>query len=319
MSDKEINDEMNSEEYLKKYLDETDTSSNSHSNEPMEIEESEDVNSNRRASDLKYMTVDIETLPLGMFYPKGTKIKIRACEVKEIQAYSMVEEGNFADVVDKMNNMLSACIRIEYANGKTGTYLDIKDGDRYYLIFLIREFTFQKGNVLTVKEDCDCGEEVTIPLTRQHFEFYEIEKSIASYFNKQDGKFIFETVNGSKFKIGVPSIGLQRTFTSKIQKDYKENKKLPNLSFLKIVPFTISHLNRCEDKFIDEKLKEFEQIHKDDFQFLNSVIDKMKFGIKKLVNKCDKCGTEVRTDMRFPTGAAGIFVVPDAFEKFIKK
>jgi hypothetical protein len=45
----------------------------------------------------------------------------------------------------------------------------------------------------------------------------------------------------------------------------------------------------------------------------------MSFGIKELLKNCHACGVEVRTEMSFPNGASGIFVVHDAFEAFIKE
>jgi hypothetical protein len=55
------------------------------------------------------------------------------------------------------------------------------------------------------------------------------------------------------------------------------------------------------------------------FQFLNAAVGKMTFGIKDLVKPCSACGVEVRTEMQFPNGASGIFVIHDAFEAFIKE
>jgi len=98
---------------------------------------------------------------------------VRPAQVKEIQAYSMVDDENFYDIVEKMNHMLQSCIRIKYADGKMGSYLEIKDQDRLYLIFLIRELTFQQGNSLTVKAKCECDEsEIQIELSRDNFVFH---------------------------------------------------------------------------------------------------------------------------------------------------
>jgi hypothetical protein len=69
---------------------------------------------------------------------------------------------------------------------------------------------------------------------------------------------------------------------------------------------------------IKAKVKEFEEIDDISFQFLNSAVSKMTFGIKELKRNCE-CGEEVRTDMQFPTGASGIFVIHDAFEAYIKE
>ena len=70
---------------------------------------------------------------------------------------------------------------------------------------------------------------------------------------------------------------------------------------------------------IKVKLKEFEDLDDISFQFLNAAVSKMTFGVKELAKNCHACGVEVRTEMTFPNGASGIFVVHDAFETFIKK
>jgi len=309
----------NSEDFLKKYLNDTE-SDGSESGRDTNDEEvfSKNVKSDSRATDLQFFNFDSEDLPLGMFYPKGTTIMVRAAQVKEIQSYSMVDDNNFYDIVEKMNDMLGACVRVKYPDGKMGTFRDIKDGDRYYLIFLIRELTFQKGSVLSVKAECDCGEKIDIPLSRNNFEFYGIDDDLEPFFNKNKRLFVLETLNGDIFELGVPNVGLQKSFTEKIVDDYRK-KENPNLSFLKIIPFTISHLSKVEDKFINKKLYEFQSMDDNSFQFLNAAVNKMQFGIEKLKGDCEKCGTEVRTDMQFPGGASAIFVIHDAFKKFIKK
>ena len=69
---------------------------------------------------------------------------------------------------------------------------------------------------------------------------------------------------------------------------------------------------------IKAKLNEFEDMDDISFQFLNAAVGKMTFGIKELKKNCE-CGEEVHTDMQFPNGASGIFVIHDAFETYIKE
>ena len=101
----------------------------------------------------------------------------------------------------------------------------------------------------------------------------------------------------------------------------KENneKRTPNLAFLKIIPFMLPGRTNITYDGIKSKLREFEEMDDISFQFLNAAIGKMTFGIKELVKKCDKCGAEVHTDMQFPNGASGIFVIHNAFEAYIKE
>jgi hypothetical protein len=109
---------------------------------------------NSRLSELQYLTVDVKELPCSMFYPADSTLQVRPAQVKEIQAYSMVDDNNIYDIVEKMNDMLLSCVRVKYSNGQIGSYLDLRDPDRFYLIFLIRELTFQNGSTLTTKAPC---------------------------------------------------------------------------------------------------------------------------------------------------------------------
>lgn len=321
MSDKEKEQNMDSEDFLKQYLEETDTNKMGASSNAKNAF-SENVKSgpdSSRAVDLQYFHFDAKEMPLGMFYPEGTKIMVRAAQVKEIQAYSMVDDNNFYDIVEKMNDMLASCVKVKYANGSVGTFADIKDGDRFYLIFLIRELTFQKGNSLVVSADCKmCNTENQIELKRECFVFWDTDEDLEPFFDEGNKVFTFETISDSVFHLGVPCIGLQKSFTDYILEEYK-NKKNPNMSFLKVIPFTISDRKSITPDGIRKKLGEFQRMDGDDFQFLNAAVNKMKFGIKEIRKRCSSCGEEVRTDMQFPGGASAIFVVHDAFDKFIKK
>jgi len=302
---------INEEDYLKKHLQDNDYKEPAKKADPINMKD------NSRVSDLQYFSFESDILPLGKFYDRGTTIMVRAAQTKEIQSYSMVDDTNFYDMVEKMNDMLSACVRVKYADGSMSSYLDIKDGDRVFLIFLIRELTFQKGNNLTVKSNCKCGTEVTIELHRNNFVMHDMPETIEPYFDQSSNVFRFETIKNDVFELGPPSIGLQKSFTEYIIKEYNE-KKTPNLSFLKIIPFTMSDRNNITIEGIKKKLNDFQNMDDTSFQFLNSAVNKMTLGIKELKKKCS-CGLEVATDMTFPDGPSAIFVIHDAFDKFIKK
>lgn len=307
---------LSEEDFLKKYLEETDMSkSKAPQFEEAKGFKQEDTG---RVADLQYFAFDAKDLPLGIFYPNGTKIMVRAAQVKEIQSYSMVDDKNFYDMIEKMNDMLSACVRVKYVDDKVGSYLDVKDGDRVYLIFLIRELTFQQGNVLAANATCKCGLEMQVELKRQHFCYHDMPESLGKYFETFDKVFKFETISGQIYSIAPPTIGLQKSFTEYIVKEYNE-KKTPNLSFLKIIPFTLTNRNSITVDGIKAKLVEFQSLSIQDFQFLNAAVNKMQFGIKELKKICTQCGEEVHTDMVFPNGPSAIFALPDAFDQFIKK
>ncbi len=307
--------EMSEEDYLKKHLGDLDNPKNVMNNDiPFVAQPKID---NTRTTDLQFFNFDIKELPCGEFYPSGTVFMVRPAQVREIQAYSMVDDNNFYDIVEKMNDILQSCVRVKYPDGKVGSYIEVKDQDRLFLVFLIRELTFQQGNSLTVNSKCSCGQDVQMELKRDHFSFHEIDEKLERYFSASTRTYHFSTINGREFELTPPNIGLQKSFTDYILKESNE-KRTPNLSFLKIIPFMLAGRTSITYEGIKAKLKEFEEIDDISFQFLNAAVGKMTFGIKELKKKCS-CGEEVHTDMQFPNGASSIFVIHDAFEAYIKE
>lgn len=312
--------EMSPEDYLKKHIEGIESKNKENNANPNSdiFQELTKSNNSSRVEDLQFLSFDVSELPCGKFYPKGTLLMVRAAQVKEIQSYSMVDDKNFYDIVEKMNDMLQACVRVKYPDGKMGSYLDVKDQDRLYVIFLIRELTFQKGNALAVNVNCSCGAENSLELKRQNFGFHQIDDMLYDFYNPTRGTFIFNTKNDKEFELSPPNIGIQKAFADYIIKENQE-KRQPNLAFLKIIPFMLTGRSSITNDGIKAKLREFQQMDDISFQFLNSAVSKMTFGIKELKKQCNSCGVEVHTDMSFPNGASGIFVIHDAFESFIKK
>lgn len=305
---------LSEEDYLRKHIESLESNKSTASSNTVQPQVTVD---NSRASDLHYFAFDVKEFPCGIFYPAGSTIQVRAAQVKEIQSYSMVDDNNFYDIVEKMNDMLSACVRVKYLDGTIGSYMDIRDPDRYFLIFLIRELTFQKGSSLSTTAICECGKEVSIELKRDNFKLFEQSSRVLSFFDPVTLSFRFEVKNGRVFNLAPPTIGLQRSFTEYIVKENSEKKK-PNLSFLKIIPFLLYDRTSITIDGIKSKLEEYQKIDDVSFQFLNAAVEKMTFGIEKLRKQCE-CGLESHTDMIFPDGPSAIFVVHDAFEQFIKE
>jgi len=279
---------------------------------------------------LEYLNVDINMLPLGRFYKNGTIIKIRSAKVSEIQAYSMVDENNFVDVTEKMNDILATCVKFIHPNGAVGSYRDLRDGDRLYLIFMIRELTFQKGNSLAKDVQCpDCKKDFKIFFRSttnseylKSFVNYDMPEKLEKYFNPSTRTFDFYFEDkGSTYSLAPPTIGIQECFYKYLKNNIQAEKK-PNLSFTKIIPYTLHDKNNISDDILVKLEKEYSEMSGEEdmkiFQILNQAIDKMLFGIKELKGIC-KCGVEVHTKMSFPNGAATIFVIPDFFDEFDKK
>jgi hypothetical protein len=277
-------------------------------------------NTMRNDSQFFWRDIDIHTLPHGVFYHPNTRLQIRPVELKEIQHIATLDNETIMEARKKLNDLLDNCVSIVLFNGTVGTINDIKEGDRLYLILLLREITFQEGNMLTVSTTCQCNNPIKIELVRQHLEYYDISPDIESYWDTNSNCFAFPTsLRKNPIYMAPPSIGIQTSFIEWAQ--YRAKKRLPiNESFYKIIPYTKINQDYLRIDEIEQELARFEKdLSPELFSYLDdTVTNYMKFGIKGLVKKCS-CGREVRTNKVFPRRAKDLFLISGAFRKFTKK
>ena len=270
----------------------------------------------------EYLHIPLEVLPCGVFYKPGTKISIRAAKVQEVQAYSVVDDNNYLDITEKMNQILGTCVKYIYANGMQGSYKDLKDGDRLFLIFMIRELTFPGGKNLSKDCTCDnCGHEFKMELratssdkVQKSFVNYEMPEKLLKFFDPNERVFVFN-IDGVDYKLAPPTIGIQEIFFGDI-KTKIQGEKNPNVAFLKLASFMLNDRSKITEDGIKAKEQEFKNLPMKTFQILNQAVNQMLFGIKEMKSNCPSCGLEVRTDMSFPSGASTIFVIPDALDEY---
>jgi len=280
------------------------------------------------SSNIQYMAIPLELLPCGNFYKAGTKISIRGAKVKEVQDYSVVDDKNYIDITDKMNGILKSCVRFILPNGMNGSYKNIKDADRLYLIFMIRELTFPGGKNLSKEVTCSyCHNEFSIEFRStsseekpKTFINYEMPEKISKFFDEYDRvyKIPIKDKNGQPvdWELAPPTIGLQEILFGDIKQKVQLEKE-PNVSFLKVIPFQLHDRTDITEDGIKSKEREYRNLDMTTFQILNQAINEMMFGIKELKIDCPECGQEVRTDMSFPEGASSLFVISNALEQLI--
>ena len=75
---------------------------------------------------------------------------------------------------------------------KVTSFLEIKDQDRLFLIFMIRELTFQQGNSLAVNARCSCGNDMQIEMKRDNFIFHEFDEKLERFFDPSTKSFKFK-------------------------------------------------------------------------------------------------------------------------------
>jgi hypothetical protein len=221
-----------------------------------------------------------------------------------------------------MNQILSCCVKFYHQNGKQGSYKDVRDGDRLFLIFMIRELTFPGGKNLSKDVTCEnCGHEFKMELratssdtVQKSFVNYGIPEKLAKFYDPINKYFSFN-IDGVDYNLAPPTIGIQEIFFGDI-KNKIQGEKNPNVAFLKLSSFLLHDRNNITEDGIKVKEQEFKRMNMKIFQILNQAVNNMLFGIKEMKNQCPSCGMEVHTDMSFPSGASNIFVIPDAFDEY---
>lgn len=278
----------------------------------------------------EYRDLPVAMLPLGKLYHPNVRLEGRALNVGEISNYSTLESDDVNLVRPKLDEILQKSLKLSNRNMKM-SYKNVFVNDRLYLIYTIRELTFQNGRVLTLPVKCTndaCKHDFDIELLRQNMEMWPMTEEIWSYFNPQFGCFVFPTsIQDEPYYLRPPTIGLQESFYHWMT-EQRYKKKDINPSFVKIMPYMANAVELSIDELSElqeEYLKGLEKPHAaDEFQFLSDTVDQFKnnsfhLGLKGMVKRCPKCGTEVRTNTVFPKKARDLFIVPNAFRHYIKK
>lgn len=273
------------------------------------------------ANSMMYEDVIISDLPMGEFYFPGTRIQFRDLKVKEIEHFSTLDESSLIDFKDKINDILENCILYNHPDGTPGDYTNLYNGDRLWMIYMIREKTFPKGKVLTVNVEYKDGNEskfVDIELVRANVDIYKNEE-IMSWFSHKTKTFVLETeLKEEAFNIAPPTIGLAKCFDVYL-KSKVENKEPINREFFRICPYLQPHVSYMTYEELDEFYYWFENIiSPDEFSFLHDLItNHLKIGIRGLKKKVGN--RTVNTDKIYPARLKTLFLLPNAFNVLIKK
>ena len=263
-----------------------------------------------------YVEVDMTQLPSGgRFYKEGFTINIRAARVGEIRDFSTMDETQIMDVDDKLNNLLMMCTRVNFGKAP-GSYKDILEEDRIYIILSIRELTFKEGEAKLMlnakKHDCHSHESRSkVELRTTNLDFQQEDDLVAKYYDNENKRYTIHTKNYGDIIMKPPTIGVMRAITTYIRKKEEENSKWDKSS-VQILPYTIDEWRGLTDKDIFRFSTDYQGWDANRFSVTFRLAEKMKVGVKpELKQTCLGCGTEVTAPLEFPDGIKSLFVVPD--------
>lgn len=279
------------------------------------------------ASENGWKNIPVDVLPTeGIYYPYGTRIAIRAAEVREIRHFSTIDDDDRLDIEEKLSYVLDRCLRMDFPNEGVISYKDLKQEDRFFLILAIRDLTFVKGEnsiLLKTKKKCnetpECPFNNGIELRTGALSSYKIEDKIMKYYNNETGSFIFTIKKtGKKVEMFIPSIGVTQAISSYVGEAARMSVII-DPGFLQISPFIFNDWRDLTfDQFVN-KMRECDYWSKEEYSVLFELSQRIKVGTKmEAKQNCPVCGgMEVTADITFPQGIRSLFLISDIFGELL--
>jgi hypothetical protein len=265
-----------------------------------------------------YTRLDLGNFPSkGKFYRDDFEIHIRAARVAEVRNFSTIDEDNLMDVDEGLNNIIIACSKVIYGS-QNGSYRDILEEDRIYLILSIRELTFKTGEhtlmMPVASNSCktsSCKSQESIELRTSNLQFNAVVEKFEKYYNSTERCYSVATKNYGIIKMAPPTIGVMRAITDYIR-DREANNKGWDKSTLAILPYLQREWRGWSEKDIFAKITSFHGWDSTKYTIVYRLAEDMKVGVKpEMVFPCKSCSEELTVPLMFPGGIKALFLIPD--------
>lgn len=258
----------------------------------------------------KGIELSLKSLPSkGKFYPGGTRIHIKSAKTSDIKDFSLMDEENPLDINDKLNNILSSCVTVSLGF-KVGSYKDILEDDKMFIILSIREMTFPKGeSKLTMKSMCNnCDHENHFELRTENLQFFNENEKISKYYSLEDHCYVVDTKTLGAIILSPPKIGVMQEITS-YAKSKEQKREKWDKSAIQILPYLNLDWRGLKEDFIFNKLVVMNGWDEKKFSSTLRLIEWMKSGIKPTLEfECEKCYNEVKVDVKIESGMKSLFI-----------
>lgn len=269
------------------------------------------------AAEIGWKNVPMSSLPsLGMFYPDGTQVAIRAASVSEIRHWSTIDENDLLGVDDMLNFIIEKCCRIKVP-GKPGMFKDLKEIDRFYLIFAIRDYTFKNGeNRLYISVSDDDGKEHKIEVTKDSLDYFNPDERIMKYYNQLDQSFNIEMKNGEKFKIYLPSLGIMSFIKNYIKQKQQSGQNFDK-TFVKYAPFLFNDWKSLNQNVYDKAVQDSFGWSLQKISVMDKLVEILSDSVNPGIRYQLSSGGEGKAPLNFPGGFKSIFLISDIFDELV--
>ena len=257
---------------------------------------------------VNYVRLPLQNFPsMGRFYSEDFEVHIRAARVGEIREYSMMDESNPNDIIDKMNYMLASCAKVSFG-GMPGSYKDILDHDRFYLIKRLQELTFKNGetaiNIPVPDGACKtpgCKPQATVKLTSDMIERAEPDPQLEQYYDEANRCYSVRTKHYGVIQLAPPTIGVT-TIVRDWAVNRAQNQKSWDQSLVQMIPFFRRDWRQFRDRDVFDMATEFENWDIGKYTLIYRLIEKMNSSVGMSPNihvKCESCGGDIEIPVMF--------------------
>lgn len=265
-----------------------------------------------------YIKLDLSLLPSrGKFYREDFEIHIRAARVGEIREFSTVNEDDIRDVDSKLNSILVSCTKIMYGSQR-GSYKDILEEDRIYVILEIRQLTFKNGEAKIMmpvsKKKCtvsNCKAQDSVELTTYNLQFNQVDELVEKYYDSVNRCYTIPTKHHGEIILAPPTVGVMRAITDYARSREEENKSWDKSS-ISILPYIQREWRGLSDREVFSMMTAFQGWDTGKYSLVYRLIEKIKVGIKpEFTYSCQSCDGEITAPLSFPGGVKSLFIIQD--------
>lgn len=269
------------------------------------------------AGDIGWKNLPFENLPSqGLFYPDGSEIAIRAASVAEIRHWSTIDENDALGIDDMLNFVVEKCCRIRMS-GRPANFKDLKEIDRFYAIFAIRDYTFKNGeNRLYTNIEDENGEDLKIEITKDVLNYFDPDETLMKYYNADKKCYVFQMKSGEVFDLHFPSLGVM-SFIKSYAKAKAQRSQTFDKAFLRYAPFLIPEWKGLTDREYDKTLQDSLTWSIQKISLMDKITSMLAGAINPEVRYEKANGEDGRIPLSFRGGVKSLFLISDILDELV--
>ena len=253
----------------------------------------------------------------GRYYSEDMKVTIKAATVNEIRHFSTIDENDPYSVDEAITDLLKICVKVSYPD-KAGSWKDIKEEDKIYLILSIRELTFAEDeNRISFTVKCpSCKTDNEMEIKNENFQTRELPAILAKYYDPERKLFVIKTKSFGDIIMQPPSVGTMRIVADYIKQIQQAGENVKEyMPFLKVLPYLSPEWRGLSVPKLNNLKMDFLRWNKDKFLMYTQLTEKMQVGVQeKMLKKCTSCQEPIEAEIQLPTGIKGLFVEADILD-----